>query len=1338
MEFSKVSTYVLTDPHDYPSWSGKVQAIVQSNDSLATVFTTNESGATICDRTAEADVKLKFYNYLLISTDGRPQRIVMRTPSDGTAAWQALKDEYAPDDPYHLQQLRTELFKVECTAADTVEAFLDRVEDIQFQSKVTQSQNAITDAEVQAHVCRMLPDKYQPIISVFPADGEWSKLRSQLRSFDRRVSKPHDAFSPALVASKKPQTTSPADWCIFCDRKGHNVTDCRAMQRAKKMYQEQRPRRGGHSDQGNYKAGGAAAFLGSEHQQGPPSATGTTTFVVDSGASQHVCGNPHLFSGPMVDCKVQLTMVNGDTVQVTKRGTVVGTVINEAGGRTELVIKDTLFLPGNINLLSVHRISAAGHKLQTGPRPVHNVITLDKSAVKLPLTLDQHGLRCLQLCHRTPTTPAERALAVTEPPAHAKSTPVLDIMLAHQRLGHLNYADIKKLQHANAISTTGNFTPCETCLTTKSKRAAVAKKAQPRVTLPGELIHTDINGPMSVPTISGHRYAIEFIDDATRYVQIYLMKTKDEALSKFKQYVADMLPLGIPIGAGSTLQADNDSVYRDRSFADFTKARQIKMQFSPPHTQALNGVAERSWNTVVDMARAMLHDSGLEHKFWGAAMLHSAFVRNVCPSSAVSAPMTPFEIVHGKPFELSKLRKFGAKAFVHVERQHRTKFSDKARGGLYIGHALHSGTHKVYIPASRRVVETIHAKFIENPAPNQGGGHHQQQLHVTPITIGSVEEAVQPKGEHALAEPATGSTTKKPTPAAPATDDAAVESDSGPDSDASSSGCDLLSDFSDTGFTAVEADPKTIRQAQASPQADDWVAAIHAELQSLRANGTWEEVHREQLPRGSRVLQSRFLFKTKLDQHGKVARYKARLVALGHLQREGIDYHEVYAPVAQLTTLRVLFALAASCKRAPQNMDITTAFLQAEEIKEEIYLAPPAGLDHDPNTLFKLLKPIYGLKQAPREWNNTIHKWMVDDFGFRSSYADPCLYVYRDAEQFLAAVIWVDDIVYFGNSDTVEQKFAAAIADRFAVKLLGTATFVLGIQVKADPTGITLTQTKYIEEILAKTNMSKCKPASTPMIPHTVLQRFNEQDEHDPDPQRQSLPPPLAKLYREVVGSLIYLVSCTRPDIANAVSQLSQCVSHPLREHLAAAKHVLRYLRGSAELGITYSTGADQAADTVLVGYADASYGTVPHSRRSITGYVFMVANGAVSWKTKVQPTVALSTAEAEYMAACAAVQEAKFLRNVLADFGFAQPPTVINEDNQPAINIAENRLTSHRTKHIDIKYHFIREAIIEGIIKLQYIPTAEQLADIFTKILPAPQMAKLRDAIAGLRELPR
>lgn len=651
------------------------------------------------------------------------------------------------------------------------------------------------------------------------------------------------------------------------------------MQRAKKMYQDQRPRRGGnHPDYSSNRAGGgsAAAFLWAEHQHmASPPAT-ATTFVVGSGASQHACGNPHLFTGPMVDCNVQLTMVNGQTVPVTKRGTVIGRVANESGGFTELTIKDTLFLPGSINLLSVHGTSAARHRLHTGPKPVHNVIALDKSAAKLPLMLDQHGLRCLQVHQRTAAATAPRALAARGPDAATGRTSAVDITLVHQRLGHLNQADIKKLQHANAITATGNFTDCETCLTTKSKRAAVAKKAQPRATLPGELIHTDINGPMSAPSLSGQRYAIEFIDDATRYVQVYLMKTKDEALTRFKQYMADMMPLGISIGPGSTLQADNDSVYRDRRYADFTKAQRIKMRFSPPHTQALNGIAERSWNTLVDMARAMLHDADLDQKFWGAAMMHSALVRNACPSSAVTTAMTPFELVHGKPFDLSKLRKFGAKAFVHVERQHRSKFSDKARTGIYIGHALHSAAHRVYASDTQRVIETAHAKFIENPAADEGELRQQQQpgdtAQVVVPALPPPAAAVPQAGDGAAEDTSGGDIAKQPPVPNGDPDHTAVhpDGDIGPCNGVPS--CGLLSDFSDTGFTAVHADPKTPRQAQASPEADHWVAAIHAELESLRANGTWEEVHRDQLPRGQRVLQCRFLFKTKLDQHGEVAR----------------------------------------------------------------------------------------------------------------------------------------------------------------------------------------------------------------------------------------------------------------------------------------------------------------------------------------------------------------------------------------------------------------------------------------------------------------------------------
>ena len=1322
MEVTKVSTYVLKDSHDYPTWSGKIQAIVQSTDKYGGVDILTKDGGDV-----EEAAKLKLFNYLLISTDGRPQRIVMRSPRDGVAAWEALKDEYAPDDASYIMSLKTEFFQTGFDSSDDIDSFLDRLEDIQFRSEVTKSSSKITDEEVKAHVCRTLPDRYYPIISVCETGTEWSKLRKRLRDFDRRMPKSTDAFSHALVASSTGSPAATTGWCDFCEQKGHCTKDCRAMQRAKKLYQEQKSRQGGRRNQsgGGPPRSSGAVFFGPTQvpasRDSPKPAP--TAFVVDSGASQHICGNPSMFTGPMDECDVNLTMVNGETVRVTKRGTVVGIVATEHGGHTKLTIKGALFLPGNINLLSVHRISEAGHRLQTGPRPLHNVITLDGSGMNLPLHLDEQGLRYLEVLCDPEVRYTDLALAVTADNS-SKPPPAEDVMVLHKRLGHLNHADMQKLERAHAITTTGTFTDCETCLATKSKRAAVSKKAAPRFTVPGSLIHTDINGPMSVPTISGQRYAIGFIDDATRYVTVYLMKSKNEALSKFQAYIREMMPLGIPIGLGSTLQADNDSVYRDSRFADFAKQQGIKMRFSPPHTQAQNGIAERGWNTLVDMARAMLHDAGLDQKFWGAAMLHSAFVRNVCPASATSSAMTPFEMIHGQPFDITKLRKFGAQAFVHVERSLRTKFTDKSQRGMYIGHALHSGTHLVYLPGTRRVVESIHVKFIEtspvqgepsSPPPRDG----PQPISVD-LSMESTIPQTNPVDTNPPSDDDDSSSASEDLPASPST----VANDS------DDSQCDLLSTF----VAATTSDPRTLRQAQASPDADKWVAAMHAEVASLKANNTWAVVNKHEVPRQHRILQSKFIFKTKLDQHGAVARYKARLVALGNLQREGVDFNEVYAPVAHLVTLRVFFALAAYLGRVPSQMDIVTAFLQADGLTETVYVAPPNGMDMDPDLIFRLLKPIYGLKQSPREWNKTIHAWLTEQFGLQCSQADPCLYFLRSDAELLVLVIWVDDIVYFATSQDMETRFAKAISDRFDVKHLGAASFVLGIQVRYTSAGIILDQQKYITEILAKLNMIKCKPAATPMVPHTTLCRYTDDaDGRQPeDSARADLPPELARLYREVVGSLIYLVSCTRPDIANAVSQLSQCVSHPLREHLNAAKHVLRYLRGTAELGIRYSRRSAGSDGAVLVGYADASFGSVPTSRRSITGYVFLLANGAISWKTRVQPTVALSTAEAEYMAACSATQEAKFLRNILDDLGMAQPPTVIFEDNQPAIHIAENRLTSQRSKHIDIKYHFIREAITDHIIKLVYVPTHDQLADILTKILPADQTARLRGALLG------
>ena len=1238
------------------------------------------------------------------------------------------------------------------------------------QSAITGSDNKITDEEVMALVSRNLPEKLHGLLSFAQTTGmEWKKLRRQLRDYERRFdsSEGKDAFSPALVASQTaPKTGTKKDrWCDFCEMSSHHTKYCRNMKRARELFREQRRRQPGQGD-------GHAAFFGpnlsaSSSQAAASSATSlspATSFIVDTGASQHICGDINMFVGPMKFCDVNITMVNGKSVHISKYGTVAAIVNTESGGTFKIVVNNTLFLPGKINLLSNKRISEAGHRLLTGPRPIDNIIKLQDAVTNLPLEVDERGLLHLVMFR----DPQVQYIEETETALSA-----VDAMTLHKRLGHLNAADMKKLQKIGNIEFTGKLGTCETCLEAKSKRSPVAKHADRRSTEPGELIHTDLNGPMSVPSISGQRYVIEFVDDATRHVTLYLMKTKAESINKFRDYILDMKALNIQIGEGSTLQADNDSVFRDSKFADFAKQNGIKMRFSPPHTQAQNGVAEREWNTLLDMATAMLNDAGLEKKFWGAAVLHSAFIRNICPASAVSSSTTPFEMIHGRKFDASMLRKFGATAFVHIEKPSRKKFDNKARRGIYLGHALHNRTHLIFIPDTHRIVESIHVKFNENP-------EDQGELSASKvITITTPQQSITPA--LSINDPdSDGQSDASSSTTTGANDDDDDDEESGEEPGSTSTTCNddefdedddeddedsdadseisfkpkptpkpkleddpLLTNFSDlsaesdTGFAALLPDPKTFRQALESPVADKWMEAMHQEIASLEANNTWSLIDKFDVPRSHRILQSKFIFKTKLDESGSIARYKARLVALGNLQREGIDYNDVFAPVAHLTTIRLLLAVAAKYKTRPKASDAVTAFVQSNKLKEKVYIAPPQGMSLPDNSVLLLNKPIYGLKQAPREWNNTIHTWLVEDFGFKPSQADPCLYVYRDGDDLIILIIWVDDMVYVTSNEAIEAKFIDALNGRFKMKHLGVATYVLGIRIQYQSDGsISIDQEKYINETLARFEMTNCKPASTPLEPHSILRRYNEQlDKEVISGGRRDLSPEAAHNYREIVGVLIYLVSCTRPELANSVSQLSQCMSHPLHEHLVAAKHVLRYLRGTSDLAITYSSDdLDVSENNIIKGYADASYGSIPDTRRSVTGYVFFLNNAAVSWKTRVQPTVAISTAEAEYMALCAAAQEAMFLRNILNDMGFPQPPTVIYEDNQPAIHIAENRVTSQRSKHIDIKYHFIREAIINKIIKIVYIPTHDQVADILTKILKTEPTTRHRAKLLGIR----
>jgi len=281
---------------------------------------------------------------------------------------------------------------------------------------------------------------------------------------------------------------------------------------------------------------------------------------------------------------------------------------------------------------------------------------------------------------------------------------------------------------------------------------------------------------------------------------------------------------------------------------------------------------------------------------------------------------------------------------------------------------------------------------------------------------------------------------------------------------------------------------------------------------------------------------------------------------------------------------------------------------------------------------------------------------------------------------------------------------------------------------------VSVDQQRFVGELLERHGLAACHSVLTPLPPGTKLRAVDKEGSGPASEGDAHLPDDKALLFREITGALLYLVTCTRPDVAVAVNQLSRHMATPTRAHLAAAKHVLRYLKGTAGLCLRYERQASSEHSNELLGYADASWMSVPGTSRSVSGYAFLLNGAAVSWRCKVQSTIALSTAEAEFDALSAAVREAVYLRGLMQEIGLPQlEATVVREDNQPCIALCKNAVASQRTRHVALRFNFVREKLHAGLIDIEYCPTAEQLADILTKVLPAPQHARLRAHLHGM-----
>ena len=482
-----------------------------------------------------------------------------------------------------------------------------------------------------------------------------------------------------------------------------------------------------------------------------------------------------------------------------------------------------------------------------------------------------------------------------------------------------------------------------------------------------------------------------------------------------------------------------------------------------------------------------------------------------------------------------------------------------------------------------------------------------------------------------------------------------------------------------------------------SPDANFWKVAIKKELEAHQANHTWELV---ELPAHKRAIGCRWVFNIKDNTTPPM--FKGRLVAQGFKQIQGVDYGETFSPVIRYESIRILFALAAQFKLAVHQMDVTTAFLNGD-LQEEIYMKVPDGVDAPANKVCRLRKSLYGLKQAPLCWNIKINDVMLAA-GFKRSLSEFGLYSkVVDAEVVLVA-LYVDDLLILSNNVALINQVKLLLNSSFKMKDLGVVNTFLGMEISQTSNGISLHLNKYFNNMLQDFGMTECNAVSTP-LPSNINaiddgSRLLESD---------------ATAFRSMVGKLLFAANTVRTDLAFAASYLSRFIKDPHTKHLSACKHTLRYIKGTTKLGLMFREGSEFE----LVGYCDADWAGDKVDRKSMTGYLFKLGNSIITWKCKKQQTIALSSTEAEYMALGDAVKEALWIRQLLKGLGLkGKAASTIYEDNEGCKMLSEHPIHHQRTKHIDIRHHFIRDHIQKNEVEIKSISTNYMIADMLTKSL--------------------
>jgi hypothetical protein len=971
--------------------------------------------------------------------------------------------------------------------------------------------------------------------------------------------------------------------------------------------------------------------------------------------------------------------------------------------------------------------------------------------------------------------------------ANLTSTLPLDLSLWHRRLGHHNHDYVKKLHFKHMVTgmkidVKSKPDPiCEPCLAGKMK-ANPFPSSDTRAAAPLELVCIDLKGPIHVKSFGGYQYWAIFIDDHSRFKYAIALKRKSDAFQAFKQfkaYAENHFNAKIKM-----IREDKGGEFMSNEMMQFCTNHGIERQHTVRNRPQQNGNCERANRTIAELVTAMLVEANLPVQFWWDALMSMIHVDNRCPTSALDGDITPYEVWHKRKPDVSHLRVWGCLAYVHVQKDRRKALESHMEKCIFVGYPSGYKGWKFYNPVTKKFIISERAEFderyfpglktsilksITNPStfnlvdgtqmPDLGG--HDTLNQSSPPTISSsvihlpmpefdddkdmeyhrhtVEEQQPPSLQ--LSRSSTPEIPSIPIPPTPPIalrrpkrnvgppgewwkirhPAPAIDSDSDEDNNSISADGDNDEDAVEVEFAGITGvgiiEPCTFKQAMDLPDAEMWKKACEDEINSLVENGTWEIVP---LPTGKKAIGSKWVFKIKRHSDGSVERYKARVVAKGFLQVFGLDYNEVFAPTFRMGTIRTILALSAIHDFHLRSIDISSAFLNGD-LEEDIYMKQPQGFEQfGPDYVCKLKKSIYGLKQAARQWNKKLHTTMLQ-IGYKRMESDRSVYVYARDGVLVIIPVFIDDITLAGNSEEMLDKTVKELESHFKLRDLGPTSFLLGIKITRDFANhsIAISQRQYIVDMLDQYGFSGCSPISTPMDPGLVLEKTKSLSEEDKE-FMSKVP------YISAVGSLTYLAICTRPDIAYAVGTLARYNSNPSPIHWKAVKHLFRYLQGTKNYAIVYKPDASQKE--MFITYSDSNHGACRDTGRSTGGYVAKIGTGSVDWSSKIQSLVALSSTEAEYIAGAEAGKEIKWMRSLLGEFGYKlNSASTLYIDNQSAINVAKNPEHHGRMKHLDLRFHWLRENVEAGIIDPKHVGTADMVADVLTKPLQRIKHDKCR-----------